>query len=91
MRRLADGFCCDGLLPTNCFAATVNQIPIRLLAGTMTENSPVTLVADDVYQLKLPLPFALNIVNVYLLRGDEGWTIVDTGINTTAARTTWEC
>ena len=72
MRRLV-----DGLLPSLVFIVTVfNQIPIRLLAGMMTENSPLTLVADDVYQLKIPLPFALNIVNVYLLRGAEGWTIV---------------
>jgi glyoxylase-like metal-dependent hydrolase (beta-lactamase superfamily II) len=86
MRRLV-----DGLLPSLLFTVTVfNQIPIRLLAGMMTENSPLTLVVDDVYQLKIPLPFALNIVNVYLLRGAEGWTIVDTGINTAAARATWE-
>ena len=55
----------------------------------MTDNSPLTLIADDIYQLQIPLPFALNIVNVYLLRGDEGWTVVDTGINTQAARDTW--
>lgn len=55
----------------------------------MTDSVPLTPIADDIYQLRLPLPFALNIVNVYLLRGDEGWTIVDTGINTAAARDTW--
>ncbi|MDQ7025738.1 MAG: MBL fold metallo-hydrolase [Anaerolineae bacterium] len=53
-------------------------------------DSPVTLVADDIYQVKIPLPFALNSVNVYLLRGDVGWTIVDTGINTQIARDTWQ-
>lgn len=46
-------------------------------------------ITDDIYQLRLPLPFALNHVNSYLLRGAQGWTIVDTGINTPDAQQTW--
>ena len=53
---------------------------------------PVRLreVAAGVVQVRLPLPFRLNHVNCYLLRGDKGWTIVDTGINTALARRGWE-
>lgn len=40
--------------------------------------------------LRLPLPFALNHINTYLLRSDTGWTIVDCGIDTPAARDIWE-
>jgi len=47
-------------------------------------------IADDIFQLRLPLPFALNHVNVYLLRGKAGWTVVDTGLNTPEARATWQ-
>lgn len=47
-------------------------------------------IADDIYQLQVPLPFALNIVNCYLLRGSQGWTIVDCGINTPAGREIWQ-
>ncbi len=47
-------------------------------------------IEDDIFQLRLPLPFALNHVQCYLLRGDDGWTIVDTGLNTSAARTGWQ-
>lgn len=46
-------------------------------------------ITDDIYQLRLPLPFALNHVNSYLLRGAQGWTIVDCGINTPQAQQTW--
>jgi len=46
-------------------------------------------ITDDIYQLRLPLPFALNHINSYLLRGAHGWTIVDTGINTPDAQQTW--
>jgi glyoxylase-like metal-dependent hydrolase (beta-lactamase superfamily II) len=50
----------------------------------------VQAVAAHIYQVQLPLPFALRIVNCYLLRGHNGWTIVDTGLNTAQGRETWE-
>lgn len=49
----------------------------------------ITQVADDIFQVRLPLPFALNIVNCYLLRGHDGWTLLDTGLNTAPARDIW--
>lgn len=56
----------------------------------MLQDSTVNRIADDIYQIQLPLPFALRIVNVYLLRGPNGWTLVDTGINTPDGRATWQ-
>ena len=47
-------------------------------------------ITDDIYQVQLPLPYALRIVNCYLVRGDTGWTIIDTGLNTSKARPVWE-
>jgi glyoxylase-like metal-dependent hydrolase (beta-lactamase superfamily II) len=49
----------------------------------------VTEVAPDIVQIRMPLPFALNAVNCYLLRAPDGWTLVDTGINTLQARERW--
>ncbi|WP_372802268.1 MBL fold metallo-hydrolase [Paracoccus seriniphilus] len=46
-------------------------------------------VADGVLWMRLPLPMALDHVNVYALRDDSGWTIVDTGFDTAAARAIW--
>lgn len=43
--------------------------------------------------LRLPLPFLLGHINVWLLQDDEkagSWAIVDTGINSTATRDVWE-
>ena len=39
-----------------------------------------TLIAKNIYQVRLPLPFALNHVNCYLLQDDDGWTMLDTGL-----------
>tara|TARA_Y100000588_G_scaffold103463_2_gene112742 strand:- start:1225 stop:2256 length:1032 start_codon:yes stop_codon:yes gene_type:complete len=44
----------------------------------------------DIWQLRLPLPYALDHVNVYLIEGDDGWTFVDTGLNISAARALWK-
>ena len=53
-----------------------------------------TPVADGVYWLRMPLPFALDHINVWLLRdhfnGQEGWTVIDTGVANDATRTAWQ-
>ncbi|MEL7434333.1 MAG: MBL fold metallo-hydrolase [Chloroflexota bacterium] len=56
----------------------------------MITRPALTQIADDTYQLRLPLPFALNHIQVYLLRGSNGWTIVDCGINYEPARKVWQ-
>ncbi|MBV7330281.1 MBL fold metallo-hydrolase [Chloroflexi bacterium TSY] len=48
------------------------------------------LVADHIYQICLPLPFRLNHVNCYLLRDDDGWTVVDTGLHTNENEAAWQ-
>lgn len=56
----------------------------------MAEQPIAAEVAPGIYQVRLPLPFALNSVNVYLLRDGDGWTVLDTGLNTEAARAVWQ-
>ncbi len=47
-------------------------------------------VAQDVLWLRMPLPMALDHVNVYALRGDDGWTLVDTGLGGARSHAGWE-
>ncbi len=47
-------------------------------------------VAPGIYWLRLPLPFALNHINVWLLEDGEGWTIVDTGLRLDDTKAIWE-
>ena len=47
-------------------------------------------VAPGVLWMRLPLPMALDHVNVYALEEEDGWTLVDTGFDTPAARETWQ-
>lgn len=51
--------------------------------GTATE------VAPGLLWLRLPLPMALDHVNVYALDDGDGWTLIDTGLDTRRARALW--
>ncbi len=46
-------------------------------------------VAPGVFWLRMPLPFQLDHINLWLLRDGEGWTIVDTGFPADAVREAW--
>jgi len=61
--------------------------------STMTQSTTIAApveVAARIYQVRIPLPFALNHVNCYLLRDDAGWTLLDTGLNWPAAQQAWQ-
>lgn len=45
-------------------------------------------VADGVVQVFLPLPMRPTIINVWLVRGGDGWTLIDTGMHTAASTAT---
>jgi glyoxylase-like metal-dependent hydrolase (beta-lactamase superfamily II) len=47
-------------------------------------------VAEGVYQLKLPVPLPLVFVSVYLIQGDDGWTIIDAGYEYPDTYEVWE-
>jgi glyoxylase-like metal-dependent hydrolase (beta-lactamase superfamily II) len=39
--------------------------------------------------LKIDLPFRLNHVNCFMAEGENGWTLIDTGLNNAATRALW--
>lgn len=47
-------------------------------------------VASGVHWLRMPLPFALDHINLWLLEDDGGWTIVDCGFGSDETRAAWE-
>jgi glyoxylase-like metal-dependent hydrolase (beta-lactamase superfamily II) len=46
-------------------------------------------VAPGVLWLRMPLPFALDHINLWLLREDGGYALVDTGFGDAATRALW--
>ncbi|ARJ37866.1 MULTISPECIES: MBL fold metallo-hydrolase [Sporosarcina] len=47
-------------------------------------------VANKILRLKVPMPFNMGYTNSYLVEGENGYTIVDTGDNTEEAKALWE-
>jgi len=46
-------------------------------------------LADGITWLRMPLPFALNHINLWLLRDEGGWVIVDCGVHSETTRDIW--
>ncbi|MEM7442173.1 MAG: MBL fold metallo-hydrolase [Pseudomonadota bacterium] len=64
--------------------ATTTTLFERPVQGIPTE------VVDGVFWLQMPLPFALNHVNLWVLDDGDGWVIVDTGMSTDTVKQLWE-
>lgn len=47
-------------------------------------------VAEGILWLRMPLPFSLEAINLYLLDDGDGWTILDSGLNTSMVRGMWD-
>lgn len=47
-------------------------------------------LAEGVLWLRMPLPMALDHVNVYVLDDGDGWTVIDTGLDTRKTRQIWQ-
>lgn len=47
-------------------------------------------VAPGIMWARIPLPFQLDHVNVYLIEDNDGWAILDTGIAHEKTRAAWE-
>ena len=56
----------------------------------MSEDGKTRVLADGVVQVFLPLPFKPTIINVYLVRAGDGWTLIDTGMHTGDSRRTMD-
>ena len=76
---------------------TKDQLEARLhypLGATMPEPGQAIEVAPGVKWIRMALPFALDHINLWLLRdaidGLEGWTVVDCCIDRPESRAQWE-
>ena len=62
---------------------------IRALFDLPPNEGAATEVAPGVLWMRLPLPMALDHVNVYALEEEGGWTVVDTGFDSRRGRAIW--
>src|SRR5215813_7086435 len=64
-------------------APLVHPIPEPPAAGEVIEAAPGILWA------RIPLPFRLDHINVYLIDDGAGWALLDTGIDNDVTRAVW--
>jgi len=57
---------------------------------TLPAAGSVHQVAPGVGWLRMPLPFALDHINLWLLRDGEAWSAVDCGVATDATKAAWQ-
>jgi glyoxylase-like metal-dependent hydrolase (beta-lactamase superfamily II) len=67
-----------------------SEAAIDYVFDSEPETGEVQDIAPGIKWLRLPLPFLLNHINVWLLRDGEGWAIVDTGLFTNTTREVWK-
>lgn len=68
---------------------SVNATPSLSTATEPAYGWPQEL-ARGIYLLRMPLPFRLNHINLYLLEDDAGWTLVDCGLNAPETQAVWD-
>lgn len=68
---------------------TMSDSKLRYPFAESPAYGEIQEVAPGVYWLRMPLPMSLNHINLYLLEGNHGWTIIDTGIRGEDTRDHW--
>lgn len=54
------------------------------------KRSGLVDISPEIKWLRMPMPYDLDHVNIYLVRVDAGWLIIDSGIDSTETRSIWE-
>jgi glyoxylase-like metal-dependent hydrolase (beta-lactamase superfamily II) len=65
-------------------SALTFPFPVAPAFGVLTD------VAPGIRWLRLPLPYRLDHVNIFLVENDGGWTAFDTGLGTNECKAAWD-
>ncbi|HEV2092991.1 MAG TPA: MBL fold metallo-hydrolase, partial [Rubrobacter sp.] len=67
------------------------MVEVVRAAGLATQDvGEAAEVVEGVWQIKLPVPFPLEFVSVYLVAGEDEWTLIDSGYDYPPAREAWK-
>ncbi|PSL10852.1 glyoxylase-like metal-dependent hydrolase (beta-lactamase superfamily II) [Marinobacterium halophilum] len=55
-----------------------------------TESCQLVAISAGVFWARIPMPMALDHINVYVLEDSKGWYLIDTGLNTEASKAAWK-
>ncbi|QGZ94562.1 MBL fold metallo-hydrolase [Terricaulis silvestris] len=78
----------DGVDDTEVAEARIRPNLVYPL-GDPPEAGVTREIAPGVHWIRMPLPFALKWINLWLLEDGDGWTIIDTGVAMEQSREYW--
>lgn len=64
--------------------------PIEYVSDDHPEPGTAREILPGVHWLRMPLPFKLDHINLWLLEDGDGWTLIDSGFNADESRAHWE-
>ena len=64
--------------------------PVRYEFKDSPAAGETAAIAPGLYWLRMPLPFALTHINLWLIEDGDQWTVVDTGVDMEECRETWD-
>ena len=82
------------ILEPNCGTNSTNIMnsdsPLQYPFAQIPTPGETVRVAPGVHWLRMPLPFALDHINLWLLEDDDQWVIIDCGYGNEATRELWK-
>ena len=63
---------------------------MEALGYDIPQPGHISRLADDLYWARFELPFRLNHINLYMLDTDDGWVLIDCGINNKHTKEHWD-
>ena len=73
------------LVSVRVVSETVTILPIEI-----PDAGDTVAVAPGVFWVRMPLPFQLDHINLWLLDDGDGWTMVDTGVQGSKTKQFWQ-
>src|SRR5258706_1455041 len=70
--------------------AALPDCALTYLADQAPVGGTAIAIALGVRWLRMPLPFALNHINLWALEDGDGWTLIDTGFGIEATHLLWQ-
>lgn len=64
--------------------------PIRYITEDIPATGVAYPIADGVSWIRMPLPFQLDHINLWLIDEEDGWTVVDTGVSGKITQSVWQ-
>jgi len=66
------------------------RTPLEYPFAAVPEPGAAITVAPGVLWLRMPLPFGLTHINLWAIEDGDGWTLVDSGLNSPETLAAWE-